>query len=230
MDQKVSKDLLRALSAAIDVTPMCLSQCKKLPERICVMEKVKHEGFMGKVMSLSYFSEVILSFLEKNQRNNATQDIILSMENTPGTGSWCYVENNQLINVLHVPSEKKSANKPIIVKITRFEILYGAWVKSVCEYKVPFRKCIFNERKVSKTIEPDNMYRCPKMGLYYPPCSQCFTTKVKTKKCSRCSLVHYCGTKCQRKDWKTHKNMCNKAVTLPKCETIRDIIILDIDV
>ena len=30
------------------------------------------------------------------------------------------------------------------------------------------------------------------------------------KKCTTCRTVYYCGKECQKKDWKTHKKVCNK--------------------
>jgi xylose isomerase len=32
----------------------------------------------------------------------------------------------------------------------------------------------------------------------------------KTKKCSGCEKVYYCGRECQRADWKAHKSSCRQ--------------------
>lgn len=43
--------------------------------------------------------------------------------------------------------------------------------------------------------------------------SECFTCKKefdKILKCGACKNVSYCGTECQKKDWKNHKLTCNK--------------------
>lgn len=32
------------------------------------------------------------------------------------------------------------------------------------------------------------------------------------KHCGRCKTVHYCSSKCQKADWKTHKSVCRSAV------------------
>ena len=40
-------------------------------------------------------------------------------------------------------------------------------------------------------------------------CSHCKCTKEGLKKCSKCHLVQYCNTNCQRMHWKTHKPFCN---------------------
>ena len=30
------------------------------------------------------------------------------------------------------------------------------------------------------------------------------------KKCGGCSVARYCGSVCERRDWKAHKEMCGK--------------------
>ena len=40
-------------------------------------------------------------------------------------------------------------------------------------------------------------------------CSYCKCIKEGLRKCSRCHLVQYCDTNCQKKHWKTHKPLCN---------------------
>ena len=40
-------------------------------------------------------------------------------------------------------------------------------------------------------------------------CTYCKCIKEGLKKCSRCHLVQYCDTDCQKKHWKTHKPFCN---------------------
>jgi len=41
-------------------------------------------------------------------------------------------------------------------------------------------------------------------------CAICKKTGNKLKKCGRCKIVYYCSAKCQRKDWKEHKKVCQK--------------------
>ena len=61
--------------------------------------------------------------------------------------------------------------------------------------------------------------------------SECFAdgcTNEGTLNCSQCKCVSYCGAKCQRSHWKTHKNVCGKAKTTtetnfePKSDIITD--------
>ena len=40
-------------------------------------------------------------------------------------------------------------------------------------------------------------------------CSYCKCTKKGLMKCSKCRLVQYCDTNCQKKHWKTHKPFCS---------------------
>jgi len=51
----------------------------------------------------------------------------------------------------------------------------------------------------------------------YNMCANCFVTELELKKedrsllkCSTCKQVTYCKKKCQRKHWKTHKQVCQK--------------------
>ena len=41
-------------------------------------------------------------------------------------------------------------------------------------------------------------------------CQACKTTSTKLLKCKGCKAVHYCDSKCQRDDWKTHAGVCSK--------------------
>jgi len=45
---------------------------------------------------------------------------------------------------------------------------------------------------------------------YWTSCAWCFTNKGT--KCTRCRQVSYCGRKCQRADWPTHKHKCKQLV------------------
>jgi hypothetical protein len=47
----------------------------------------------------------------------------------------------------------------------------------------------------------------------YAPCGNASCTNVETKvkefsKCSRCKMIAYCSSACQRKGWKVHKGSC----------------------
>ncbi|KAJ7612725.1 hypothetical protein FB45DRAFT_1117295, partial [Roridomyces roridus] len=46
---------------------------------------------------------------------------------------------------------------------------------------------------------------------------QCATGCGKSAelRCSTCKTVHYCGTECQKKDWKTHKKECSPPLPRP---------------
>lgn len=39
-------------------------------------------------------------------------------------------------------------------------------------------------------------------------CAKCGTRSGRLKKCARCQFVRYCGSECQRADWKDHKKYC----------------------
>jgi hypothetical protein len=44
---------------------------------------------------------------------------------------------------------------------------------------------------------------------FAPVCVVCGNNTVG-KKCGRCRNINYCGSKCQKEDWATHKSACHK--------------------
>ncbi len=42
-----------------------------------------------------------------------------------------------------------------------------------------------------------------------PSCGGCGLRSPVNKKCAQCQYIYYCGTECQRKDWKAHKRICS---------------------
>ncbi len=58
-----------------------------------------------------------------------------------------------------------------------------------------------------------NYYHKMYTDSVYSTYKDCQREDCKTKttlRCIRCRKVFYCSKKCQRKDWKLHKSMCNK--------------------
>ena len=47
-------------------------------------------------------------------------------------------------------------------------------------------------------------------------CNVCKAKDTTNKKCSGCYTVWYCGPKCQKQDWSTHKDACQKTRSLYK--------------
>ncbi|RPD60273.1 hypothetical protein L226DRAFT_555144 [Lentinus tigrinus ALCF2SS1-7] len=41
-------------------------------------------------------------------------------------------------------------------------------------------------------------------------CQKDATSSMELQRCSRCKLTRYCGTECQRDDWKRHKQTCSQ--------------------
>jgi hypothetical protein len=39
-------------------------------------------------------------------------------------------------------------------------------------------------------------------------CAACFTKREKLLKCGACQSMWYCSSECQKKDWKSHKQLC----------------------
>ncbi|KAM7252931.1 hypothetical protein ACFE04_025549 [Oxalis oulophora] len=47
-------------------------------------------------------------------------------------------------------------------------------------------------------------------------CDGCFASTSSIKKCSACHTVYYCGSSCQKLEWKLHRLECLALCTLPK--------------
>ena len=63
-----------------------------------------------------------------------------------------------------------------------------------------------NSSKVANETSNENGLSKPKSKQIESKCNVCGI--ACTKQCSRCRLVNYCSTDCQRKDWKAHKKVC----------------------
>ena len=44
-------------------------------------------------------------------------------------------------------------------------------------------------------------------------CYCCKKSKTNLRKCSKCYTAQYCGTPCQKTDWKSHKQVCDRLLT-----------------
>lgn len=42
-------------------------------------------------------------------------------------------------------------------------------------------------------------------------CAHCVMLCIKSFKCSRCEVAHYCSAQCQKKDWSSHRSWCKAA-------------------
>ncbi len=49
-----------------------------------------------------------------------------------------------------------------------------------------------------------------KSGVIYKKCHFCGKLQPNIKKCSGCSFALYCNKECQRSDWNSHKNICQR--------------------
>ena len=56
----------------------------------------------------------------------------------------------------------------------------------------------FEQKMTSRTGQPDSAFRC----------SVCMLAQKKMYRCSKCKIIQYCSTECQRKDWSSHKAKC----------------------
>ena len=60
-----------------------------------------------------------------------------------------------------------------------------------------------SHQKLTKDMEKKGLKHCA-----YPECERCERQPREFGTCSRCNFVAYCGRDHQRKDWKTHKKVC----------------------
>src|SRR5436853_4521941 len=55
----------------------------------------------------------------------------------------------------------------------------------------------------------------------------CFTCNNRSKdllKCAKCNNIYYCGAVCQKKDWASHKNICDKERNIELLNSLLDRI------
>ncbi len=207
MDRKLSDDVQWACQTILGIP----TAFKKLNNRWhFILEKTKHKGVAAFAKPIKYFAlPEILS--NKDISEDVTKTIIEYMESTPDNCNiWYYFDDAQIINIFRVPlKEKASADKHISVQLRRYVLSHGKlhFSKIVLSAFCPDRAFPNNLEKFI-VIDENSMYRCPKTGRIYPPCTFCHTMISKTRSCSICSQVHYCDRKCQKADWKKHKLVC----------------------
>jgi len=86
------------------------------------------------------------------------------------------------------------------------------WEEAASKYAVriaisPIYACPFVEKTVDfGVLQPADMPRCRNCGKR----EKDLPKGAKLKKCTRCSKVLYCGSQCQKKDWKKHRHECQE--------------------
>ena len=81
--------------------------------------------------------------------------------------------------------------------------------KTMNSSNVEVIKAVLFEGSVSHTKDFPYYFRYFAACLRENKCSYCKCTKEGLMKCSKCRLVQYCDTNCQKKHWKTHKPFCS---------------------
>lgn len=200
-----SKNAAMACELAI-YTVSTWNPSEQQPENLYVMKKAKHKTFMIYSMSSAKLSNDTLSFLEKNNRETIAEDIIADAKNTPNTYSFCYQYNENFIFIFDIPC----ANGGMFnVTLTKYGLSPDSYTKKTYLLKdLSLENAHVIKKKIPTIKNYEGMYKCPKTGLLYPPCWFCGNTKAKTQRCAGCSVAYYCSKKCQKKDWKIHKNEC----------------------
>lgn len=174
--------------------------------------RTRHGHFSIKLVLIKDFSND--SILRKEpKRKNLTSDVVSIMKNISGYYvNWYYLDENRFINIFQVQIIRNyRINEPIEVKVTRYETTRKKCTKiSGTLHFVELLEPSGLRTKLPDNFREEDMYKHPITGQPYPPCSVCHNMKVKTKRCDQCAIVYYCGRKCQKKDWKTHKVACKK--------------------
>ncbi len=65
---------------------------------------------------------------------------------------------------------------------------------------------VYAERDLDGAVYDTEFFAVPLREAILKICSYCY--ERTNRKCARCRCVVYCSTRCQRKDWKLHKNEC----------------------
>lgn len=172
------------------------------------IEKTKHNGMVFPMYDMKDFSDVALSFLEKNKREILTSELMSDILKLPKNYiNYCYFDVNGTLNIFQIPLVGQSR---IYIVVCQIEL--GKW--GIKTYNVSYssveQKHKYYTTSTSEMGELTNAYRCPKTGYLYPPCSFCGNMKIKTHRCGGCAIIHYCNVTCQRKDWNTHKIKCKE--------------------
>eukprot|EP01083_Nonionella_stella_P053533 141578_1 len=89
--------------------------------------------------------------------------------------------------------------------------LYLDTIASKLGYDVQVREDV--EGKNKKELTCHKVYSVNKMNCFYSKCKKSLDMKQKSKlkKCRQCESAFYCSKQCQKRDWKTHKEICNQS-------------------
>ena len=60
------------------------------------------------------------------------------------------------------------------------------------------------------SVEPDTTEDLDELCEHQIKCRVCFSPGLK--RCVRCRVAHYCGSSCQKADWKNHKPKCGETL------------------
>ncbi|CAN8257745.1 unnamed protein product [Cochlearia groenlandica] len=80
-------------------------------------------------------------------------------------------------------------------------------------------RSLFSSRdfRPGEVIVRQDPYVCvPNNSLSESRCDGCFKSNDKLKKCSACQVVLYCGSSCQKLEWKLHSHECKALTRLDK--------------
>ena len=89
-----------------------------------------------------------------------------------------------------------------------FEPFRAPWPRSPDQ---PEPELPWAEAGLERPPEDDDMAVSAAELNWGPRCWNCTEVKEDLRLCGKCKKAAYCGSECQKKDWKVHKKLCTKA-------------------
>ena len=177
-----------------------------------ILEETKREYLTSYAMPIKNFKlpQELSQKLTKDMSKDLTKAIIEIMKEMSETyKNCCFLDSDNFINIMLIPHEGKlGTGKSVHIDVHQYRIFQGDFrVFCFGVGGVWPSDPIPNDLKKIVMDDVSDIYRSPKTGLLYPPCTFCHSLS-RTRRCGGCENAHYCNRECQKKDWKTHKVVC----------------------
>ena len=138
------------------------------------------------------------------QELSASAELVSSAEVALGSQLQC-VECDaraETFFTVVVPDEVSETDKKLLLQTVSNAERFGTAARASLCLQVKCRRSLKARLNYKRT--PENRDRLLTV------CHNCRLLRVKVYRCSRCRRTAYCGKRCQRLHWSTHKSDCNK--------------------